>query len=271
MVSSHPRHENLFARTVAVTTQSAIKLWLFRSVAVAKWHALLYEPHALLRRLADGVCRPSPTIALRVTPRKLQALRAFTRVSGYVEHFVISTAQSQLLTTQTLHPQELRTFTRVSGYVEQFDIHSPQATILEALWFSARLRQPNEIDNSALSVFIQEVQPLTFVSVLMSQQRACLLLCSMGSGIIGSGKGLLLRVPSPTAGQGENATLFAASNSCITRHGFENRSRRCTCADVISLPQARPLQTVCAASRHCHFFIRYNSARVVVRAGDGSG
>ena len=53
--------------------------------------------------------------------------------------------------------QELRTFTRVSGYVEQFDIHSPQATILEALWFSARLRQPNDIDNGALSVFIHEV------------------------------------------------------------------------------------------------------------------
>ncbi len=54
--------------------------------------------------------------------------------------------------------QELRTFTRVSGYVEQFDIHSPQATILEALWFSARLRQPNEIDKNALSVFIREAR-----------------------------------------------------------------------------------------------------------------
>ena len=56
-----------------------------------------------------------------------------------------------------LLPQELSTFTRVSGYVEQFDIHSPQATILEALWFSARLRQPNDISNSELSVFIREV------------------------------------------------------------------------------------------------------------------
>ncbi len=45
--------------------------------------------------------------------------------------------------------------------MEQFDIHSPQATILEALWFSARLRQPNEIDKNALSVFIQEVRELT--------------------------------------------------------------------------------------------------------------
>jgi ABC-type multidrug transport system ATPase subunit len=53
--------------------------------------------------------------------------------------------------------QELRTFTRVSGYVEQFDIHSPQATILEALWFSARLRQPNDISNRNLDLFIRQV------------------------------------------------------------------------------------------------------------------
>jgi hypothetical protein len=69
--------------------------------------------------------------------------------------------------------QELRTFTRVSGYVEQFDIHSPQATILEALWFSARLRQPNDISNSELGVFIREVCTLERLVQLFIFQCRC--------------------------------------------------------------------------------------------------
>ncbi|KAK9861986.1 hypothetical protein WJX84_003567 [Apatococcus fuscideae] len=58
------------------------------------------------------------------------------------------------------HAQEPHTFARVSGYVEQTDTHSPQTTVVEALWFSARLRQPSSVSNKTLKDSISEIMGL---------------------------------------------------------------------------------------------------------------
>ncbi|KAG6525841.1 hypothetical protein ZIOFF_015812 [Zingiber officinale] len=58
------------------------------------------------------------------------------------------------------YPKKQDTFTRISGYCEQSDTHSPCLTILESLWYSARLRLPSDIDTYAISIFIDEVMEL---------------------------------------------------------------------------------------------------------------
>ena len=48
----------------------------------------------------------------------------------------------------------------------RFDIHSPMATITEALWFSGRLRLPEEIPDSRVHSFVQEVMQLVELTSL---------------------------------------------------------------------------------------------------------
>jgi hypothetical protein len=45
-------------------------------------------------------------------------------------------------------PKDQRTWSRTLGYVEQFDQHSPLVTVVEALWFSARLRLPASVPDA---------------------------------------------------------------------------------------------------------------------------
>ncbi|UZP36820.1 hypothetical protein NXS19_004636 [Fusarium pseudograminearum] len=49
------------------------------------------------------------------------------------------------------------TFQRTTGYCEQNDIHEPTATVLEALRFSARLRQPYEISESDKFAYVDQI------------------------------------------------------------------------------------------------------------------
>ncbi|CAF3466619.1 unnamed protein product [Fusarium graminearum] len=49
------------------------------------------------------------------------------------------------------------TFQRTTGYCEQNDIHEPTATVLEALRFSARLRQPYEISESEKFAYVDQI------------------------------------------------------------------------------------------------------------------
>lgn len=44
-------------------------------------------------------------------------------------------------------PKNQKAWARVSGYVEQMDIHTPATTVVEALWFSARLRLPKTVSD----------------------------------------------------------------------------------------------------------------------------
>ncbi|XEV04742.1 hypothetical protein FSHL1_010029 [Fusarium sambucinum] len=49
------------------------------------------------------------------------------------------------------------TFQRTTGYCEQNDIHEPTATVLEALRFSARLRQPYEISEADKFAYVDQI------------------------------------------------------------------------------------------------------------------
>lgn len=49
------------------------------------------------------------------------------------------------------HPKVQRTWSRVVGYVEQMDIHTAAQTVVEALWFSARLRLPPTVSDKQVS------------------------------------------------------------------------------------------------------------------------
>ncbi|KAG8664946.1 uncharacterized protein FPOAC1_012923 [Fusarium poae] len=49
------------------------------------------------------------------------------------------------------------TFQRSTGYCEQNDIHEPTATVLEALRFSARLRQPYEVSDSDKNTYVDQI------------------------------------------------------------------------------------------------------------------
>ncbi|KAJ0409652.1 hypothetical protein P43SY_008524 [Pythium insidiosum] len=57
-------------------------------------------------------------------------------------------------------PKNPVTFSRIAGYVEQMDIHSGGATIEEALQFSARLRLPSGMTESARSENVKNVMDL---------------------------------------------------------------------------------------------------------------
>lgn len=50
-----------------------------------------------------------------------------------------------------------KSFQRASGYAEQMDLHEPTATVLEALQFSAQLRQPREVSYEDKMKYVQEV------------------------------------------------------------------------------------------------------------------
>lgn len=50
-----------------------------------------------------------------------------------------------------------KSFQRASGYAEQMDIHEPTATVLEALQFSAQLRQPREVPYKEKMQYVEEV------------------------------------------------------------------------------------------------------------------
>lgn len=48
-------------------------------------------------------------------------------------------------------------FQRTTGYCEQNDIHEPTATVLEALRFSARLRQPYEVSEAEKDAYVDQI------------------------------------------------------------------------------------------------------------------
>ena len=50
-----------------------------------------------------------------------------------------------------------KSFQRSSGYAEQMDIHEPTATVLEALRFSAKLRQPREVPLKEKYEYVERV------------------------------------------------------------------------------------------------------------------
>ncbi|OJZ80196.1 hypothetical protein ASPFODRAFT_223676 [Aspergillus luchuensis CBS 106.47] len=54
------------------------------------------------------------------------------------------------------HPLD-NTFARTCGFVMQQDIHEPTATIREALQFSARLRQPEEVPDSEKMAYVEHI------------------------------------------------------------------------------------------------------------------
>ena len=64
------------------------------------------------------------------------------------------------------HTKVQSTFARVMGYCEQFDIHSPMATITEALWFSGRLRLPEDVPDEKVHSFVKEVMELVELTSL---------------------------------------------------------------------------------------------------------
>lgn len=43
-------------------------------------------------------------------------------------------------------------WSRVVGYVEQMDVHTPAQTVIEALWFSGRLRLGPKVSDQQVSV-----------------------------------------------------------------------------------------------------------------------
>ncbi|GBF90608.1 ABC transporter G family member protein [Raphidocelis subcapitata] len=55
------------------------------------------------------------------------------------------------------HPKDQATWARVVGYVEQQDIHTAATTVLEALWFSARLRLPPCVPDALVRAHVVEV------------------------------------------------------------------------------------------------------------------
>lgn len=52
-----------------------------------------------------------------------------------------------------------------------------QTTVAEALWFSARLRQPSSVSNKTLKDFISEVRPCRLAFQLLKDLMHSLLLC----------------------------------------------------------------------------------------------
>eukprot|EP00877_Chromochloris_zofingiensis_P010755 jgi/Chrzof1/5933/Cz16g21030.t1 len=58
------------------------------------------------------------------------------------------------------HPKVQRTWSRVVGYVEQMDIHTAAQTVVEALWFSARLRLPPTVSDKQVRAYVEEVMDI---------------------------------------------------------------------------------------------------------------
>ncbi|KAF8937718.1 ABC-2 type transporter-domain-containing protein [Dissophora ornata] len=50
-----------------------------------------------------------------------------------------------------------RDFQRTTGYCEQLDVHIPEATVREALQFSARLRQPENVSETDKDAYVEEI------------------------------------------------------------------------------------------------------------------
>jgi ABC-type multidrug transport system ATPase subunit len=57
-------------------------------------------------------------------------------------------------------PKESASFEKLAGYVEQNDIHIGTATVREALLFSAKMRLPVSVEDSARETFVDEVMSL---------------------------------------------------------------------------------------------------------------
>ncbi|XP_042458774.1 ABC transporter G family member 45-like [Zingiber officinale] len=107
-----------------------------------------------LLRQVSGVFRPGVLTALMgVTgagKTTLLDVLAGRKTAGYIEGSIKISG----------YPKKQETFARISGYCEQSDTHSPCLTVLESLWYSARLRLPSDIDTYTRSLFIDEVMEL---------------------------------------------------------------------------------------------------------------
>ncbi|KAG1428139.1 hypothetical protein G6F57_023211 [Rhizopus arrhizus] len=48
-------------------------------------------------------------------------------------------------------------FERITGYCEQMDIHQPMVTVREALYFSAKLRQPADVPLEEKKRYVEQI------------------------------------------------------------------------------------------------------------------
>ena len=57
-------------------------------------------------------------------------------------------------------PKDNDSFNRIAGYVEQTDTHTPELTVEEAVYFSARMRLPADVDTARVHEYADEIMEL---------------------------------------------------------------------------------------------------------------
>ncbi|KAH7148162.1 ABC multidrug transporter [Fusarium sp. MPI-SDFR-AT-0072] len=138
------------------TTSASSTVFTFKDISYFVHHE--GQEKQLLQNVS-GYVKPGQLVALMGSSgagkTTLMDVLAQRKDSGRIEGSIMVNGKPQGIS-----------FQRTTGYCEQNDVHEPTATVLEALLFSARLRQPKSVPDFEKQEHVRRIMDLLELTVL---------------------------------------------------------------------------------------------------------
>ncbi|WIA42005.1 hypothetical protein OEZ86_009302 [Tetradesmus obliquus] len=154
--------------TPSKVTLSARKQRFSRDAEAGRAWSGAGDRAAVLGAAADVAALPPPKelellkgVSGHAVPGKLMALMGGSGAGKTTLMDVICGRKTVGRTTGHLlvngQPIVKSSWSRVVGYVEQMDVHTPAQTVIEALWFSGRLRLSPKVSDQQVRAYVEQV------------------------------------------------------------------------------------------------------------------